>query len=166
MAKQPAFTVEQLREYRGLMTRLTNATQQRMQLNLQIADLEEKEAMVDAEIEQLEALLGSKFDGLRQAEDLFTVLKNPGDEELAELEIEGTGYVKKETKEKLLRKIFADYRRANPQATAISYRDVKETLEQNYGIECRSIANFFVGMLDSYETVGGNRNKAIVLPKP
>jgi hypothetical protein len=29
-----------------------------------------------------------------------------------------------------------------------------------------SIANFFVGMLDEYETEGGNRNKAIVLPKP
>lgn len=32
-------------------------------------------------------------------------------------------------------------------------------------VNTRSIANFFLGILSDYKTIGGNRNKAIVLPK-
>ncbi len=160
-----AFTVQQLREFRDLNTRLSNAMAQRMILNCQIAELEEKEAKIEAEIEEVTALLATDYMELSKADDLFAAGENPSDKELAEVQVEETSYVKKETKEKLLRKIFADYRKVDPKARTISYRHIKERLERDYNIECKSIANFFVGMLDRYETEGGNRNKAIVLPK-
>lgn len=118
------------------------------------------------DIAEIKAVLETDFSELLDAEDLFATTERSSEAPSAELVIEGTGYVKKETKVKLLAKIFDDYRRSNPKAETISYGEVKETLRRNYGIECRSIANYFVGMLDDYETVGGNRNKAIVLPKP
>jgi hypothetical protein len=62
-------------------------------------------------------------------------------------------------------KSLSDFKRANPAAKTISYTDVKNTLAETYKIKTRSIANFFLGILSDYETVGGNRNKAIVLPK-
>ena len=36
-----------------------------------------------------------------------------------------------------------------------------DPLAEKYQIECRSISNFFVGILDEYELVGGNRNRAV-----
>ena len=60
---------------------------------------------------------------------------------------------------------MADYRRANPDAETVSYTEVKNALAETYKIKTRSITNFFLGILCDYETVGGNRNKAIVLPK-
>ncbi|MGB0599246.1 MAG: hypothetical protein ACPGLY_21390 [Rubripirellula sp.] len=60
---------------------------------------------------------------------------------------------------------LADYRRANPDAETVSYTEVKNTLAETCKINTRSITNFFLGSLCDYETVGGNRNKAIVLPE-
>ncbi|WP_143549370.1 DUF1003 domain-containing protein [Rhodopirellula bahusiensis] len=136
-----------------------------MDISLKFAELYEIDEKNEAEIEKLTALLESSFEELGKVEDLFAASENPTDAELAEVKIEDTDYVKKETKGKLLKKIFADYQTANPKATTISYKHIKETLKREYSIECKSIANFFVGMLDGYETEGGNRNKAIVLPK-
>ncbi len=43
------------------------------------------------------------------------------------------------------------------------FRWIKKHLEDEYKIKCKSISNFFVGLLDDYELAGGNRNRSIVL---
>ena len=43
------------------------------------------------------------------------------------------------------------------------FKWIKEALADKFSIETRRISNFFVGMLDEYEWIGGNNNRAIKL---
>ena len=61
--------------------------------------------------------------------------------------------------------ILNDYLKEDPEADSVPFRWIKDRLEQEYKIKCRSISNFFIGILDDYELVGGNRNKAVKLKK-
>lgn len=81
------------------------------------------------------------------------------------VEIDSKHYVSASDKEVLLEKILSDYQLLNAKEKSCPFTHVKKELSQKYGIETRSISNFFVNHLGDYELIGGNRNKAIVMRK-
>lgn len=160
--KKKTFTVEELREFKTIRNRLTHLPNKREEIQRQIENLQAKLEELRAEEDELENRLSTDFAELQTEEGLFSTDQSG----VAELPlIERTGYVKKEEKGPLLSAIIHDYQRANPKAKTVSYSYVKTTLDERFGIQCKSIANFFLEQLPDYETTGGNRNKAIVLPK-
>jgi len=66
-----------------------------------------------------------------------------------------------EKKKRLFPQIMSEYLAVNPKAESVPFTWIKSHLAEKYRIECRSISNFFVGILDEHELVGGNRNRAV-----
>ena len=66
-----------------------------------------------------------------------------------------------EKKKRLFPQIMSEYLAVHPKAESVPFTWIKSQLAEKYQIECRSISNFFVGILDEYELVGGNRNRAV-----
>ena len=75
-----------------------------------------------------------------------------------------TGYVTNKQKDKLLKEILTNYIQENPCENSVKFQDVLSILKSNYGIETRTIGNFFSRQLKEYETFGGNKKKFIRLP--
>ena len=161
MGNKQTFTVEQLQEFQRLSKRLKQIEGWKQEMADKMAKLENQRRHADEEAAEIEKRLAGEFAELAEVGELFSTSAVPD----TALTLEETGYVTKDKKRLLFKKILADYRRANPAAETISYTEVKKTLAETYRISTRSIANFFLGILSDYETVGGNRNKAIVLPK-
>lgn len=161
--KKKAFTVKELHEFQGMRNRLEQLGSIREEIQRQIENLRTKVDELNAEEEELSSKLARDFSELQNEEGLFATSET--DAASSTPLIDSTKYVKSEKKGPLLDSILRNYQQLNPKAKTISYSEVKRTLEERYGIQCRSIANFFVDQLPNYETVGGNRNKSIVLPK-
>ena len=66
-----------------------------------------------------------------------------------------------EKKKRLLLQVMSEYLAVHPTAESLLFTWIKSHLAEKYQIACRSISNFFVGILDAYELVGGNRNRAV-----
>lgn len=160
MGKKHAFTIEQLQEFRRLSKRLKQIEGWKQEMAEQMAKLKRQQRHADEEAAEIEKRLSGEFAELAEVSELFSTSAVPD----TALTLEETNYVTKDKKELLFRKILSDFKRANPEAETISYTEVKNTLAETYKIKTRSIANFFLGILSDYETVGGNRNKAIVIP--
>ena len=64
----------------------------------------------------------------------------------AAIEIETKHYVSASDKEVLLEKILNDYQLLNAKEKSCPFTHVKKELSQKYGIETRSISNFFVSL--------------------
>jgi len=156
-----AFTIGQIQEFQRLSKRLRQIEIWNREISEQIAKLERQQRHADEESAEIQSKLDGEFAELSKVAELFSTSAVPD----TALTLEETKYVTKDKKELLFKKILSDFKRANPAAKTISYTDVKNTLAETYKIKTRSIANFFLGILSDYETVGGNRNKAIVLPK-
>ena len=75
-----------------------------------------------------------------------------------------TNYVTNKQKDQLLKEILANYSQENPHEDNIKFQDVLSILKDSYGIETRTIGNFFNSQLKKYETFGGNKKKFIKLP--
>ena len=75
-----------------------------------------------------------------------------------------TGYVTNKQKDKLLKEILTNYSQENPRENSVKFQEVLGILKNNYGIETRTIGNFFNRQLKEYETFGGNKKKFIRLP--
>ena len=161
MAKTKSFTIEQLQEFQRLSKRLKQIEGWKSEMDEQMAKLERQQRHAEEEAAEIQQRMSGEFAELGEVAELFSTSPVPD----TALTLEETGYVTKDKKRLLFRKILADYRRANPDAETVSYTEVKNTLAETYKIKTRSITNFFLGILCDYETVGGNRNKAIVLPK-
>ena len=72
-------------------------------------------------------------------------------------------YVTADAKRELLTKILHDHRQENPEAQGMSYSAIKSVLQSRYGIETASAGLFFRNELKEWKTVGGNKNKSVVL---
>ena len=68
-----------------------------------------------------------------------------------------------EKKKLLLPAILEDYKATHTDSKNVPFRWIKQHLEEKYKVKCKSISNFFVGLLDDYELAGGNRNRSIIL---
>lgn len=160
MDEERAYTLEQIREFRRLKVRLGQIAIWQESISEQLAKLERQKRHAEEEAAAIEKRIVEEFSGLESVAELFSTSPVP-DSALTPAE---TSYVTKDKKRLLLKKILQDFRTQNPKAQAVSYSHVKKELAAKYGIKTRSIANFFLGILSDYETTGGNKNKAIVLP--
>lgn len=161
MSQSKSFTIEQLQEFQRLSKRLTQIEGWKTEMVEQMGKLERQQRHADAEATEIQQRLSGEFAELGEVAELFSTSPVPD----TALTLEETGYVTKDKKRLLFRKILADFKKANPEAETISYTEVKNTLAGTYKVNTRSIANFFLGILSDHKTIGGNRNKAIVLPK-
>ena len=66
-----------------------------------------------------------------------------------------------EKQKRLLPQTMSEYLAVNPKAEAVPFTWIKSQLAEKYRIECCRISNFFVDILDEYELVSGNRNRAV-----
>ena len=73
-------------------------------------------------------------------------------------------YVTNKEKDKLIKEILTNYAQENPHEDSIKFQDVLSILKDSYGIQTRTIGNFFHRQLKEYETFGGNKKKFIKLP--
>jgi len=72
-------------------------------------------------------------------------------------------YVCQSDKVHILTEIIVKFKRVYPSRKTLPYTWIKEQLLIHYGVNTKSIANFFIGMLDRYEKSGGNRNRGILI---
>lgn len=79
------------------------------------------------------------------------------------LNIYNPNYVTTGDKVKLLEKILSDYKAENPKSKSMSFTDIKNVLKNRYQVETNSAGLFFRNQIKEYETIGGNKNKAVVL---
>ena len=100
------------------------------------------------ENEQLKKLLADK--DICKNNNLSVTLGNPK-------------YVSNTDKEKLLKIILDDFKTENPKDGTMTFQQVKAVLESRYGVETRTIGDFFRRQLLSYKTIGGNKKKMITL---
>ena len=166
MSEEKRYSVSELREIQSLSDAQNKLERRRREIAAQLADLDSRDTEIRREVARIEQKLGYEFTELEEVVSLLSSQVGPSVPVDPKLDaIKGAKYVKKEMKGRLLAAILEEYRQSKPNAKTMSYTDIKVILDQEYDIQCRSIANFFVGLLDEYETTGGNRNKAIVLPK-
>ncbi|MGI9459117.1 MAG: hypothetical protein ACR2NF_03885 [Pirellulales bacterium] len=74
-------------------------------------------------------------------------------------------YVTTADKQRMLERIIADHQKSHPEATSVSYRHIRNRLVHDYQIANATTASFFRNELKNYETIGGNKNKEIVIKK-
>ena len=73
-------------------------------------------------------------------------------------------YVSTADKQKILERIIADHQKTHPEATSVSYRHIRNELTHRFGVAA-STASFFRDQLKEFDTIGGNKNKEIVIKK-
>ena len=77
----------------------------------------------------------------------------------------GVKYVKSSRKEDMFQVLIDEYATENPKAESIRFSELHERLTARYGVECRSVSNFFKDILSEYDKIGGKRNRAIMLKR-
>lgn len=130
--------------------------------------------------DKLETLQSQKKVALRKLEEIQAVLdRDPaltavarklmktaleqagaGDEEFS---VYNPKFVTKHDKQRLLVKILRDFKKENPKASGMSFTAIRNVLVHRYKIETPSAGLFFRNEVKLFDTVGGNRNKEIVL---
>ncbi len=156
------FSVEDLEEFQRLKKRQRQLHRWRESIKEDLARLKEQQRHQEDELASVEEKLTKKYKPLEGKLELFTLSDVP---DSALQKVEGKKNVSSEKKKLLLPIILNDYLKEEPEADSVPFKWIKARLDQEYKIKCRSISNFFIGILDDYELVGGNRNKAVKLQK-
>lgn len=155
-----SFTIAQIQEFQRLSKRLAQIAAWKKELLDKMAVIERQMKRAAEEEAAIHSRIKDEYASLASVASLFSTSAVPD----TALSIEHTGYITKDKKRLLLARILEDYRKARPEAETMTYSEVKSILEREYSITTRSITNFFLGILCDYKTVGGNKNKAIVMP--
>lgn len=66
-------------------------------------------------------------------------------------------------KQRLITKILNDFQRENPNADGMSFKAIKNVLKQRYGVTTSSAGLFFRNEIKKFVTIGGNKNKQILI---
>ena len=156
------FSVEELEDFQRLKKRQRQLLRWRDSIKEDLARLKDQQRHQEEELASVEEKLTKKYKPLEGKLELFTLSDVP---DSALQKVEGKKNVSSEKKKLLLPIILNDYLKEDPEAESVPFRWIKARLDQEYKIKCRSISNFFIGILDDYELVGGNRNKAVKLQK-
>jgi hypothetical protein len=161
MAKK--FNTDEIAEFLRLKKREGQLIRWQESIAEEQAKLERQKRHQQDELAELQATLEKRFAALNDNLELFSLSDVP-DSAVIELNPSGRG-VSEEKKRLLLPAILEDYKATHPDAENVPFRWIKAHLEDKYKVKCKSISNFFVGLLDEYELAGGNRNRSVVLPK-
>ncbi len=114
----------------------------------------------ESELADLQKELSSKFSALKGRPELFTLSDVLDSEPRLDEHLKSVSLEKKRL---LLPLLLKEYQAENPDSKNVPFRWIKSRLEENYGVKCKSISNFFLGILDEYELAGGNRNRSVLL---
>ena len=123
-----------------------------------MAKLERQKVHQKEELAELQKEIKKKFAALDGQTELFSVEDQAVDRIAPQNVKKGIGL---EAKKRLLPTIIGEYLATHSGEDKIPFTWIKKQLEEKYDIKCRSISNYFIGVLDDYKLVGGNRNRAI-----
>ena len=156
-----SFSIQDIETFHQLKSREQQLLAWHESISEEMAKLERQKAHQEQELKELRSEIAKNYAALDSKPELFTSFRN------AAVHGINPDNVKKgmssEQKTRLLPSIIADYVAINPETTNVPFTWIKSHLESKYGITCRSISNYFVGVLDEYELEGGNRNRSIVV---
>jgi hypothetical protein len=153
------FSISEIEQFQKLKKRMRQLDSWSESLKVEMEKLRRQQGHESKERTEIEETLRTRFKQLEAASSLFSLSDVPD----TALEIKETHYVTANKKELLLEKMMNDYKALNPEETAVPFRWMKSELETRYEIKTRSVSNFFTGILDKYELVGGSRNRAVSL---
>jgi len=160
---EPTYSIPELLQFQMLQTNLNRIQKEIGEIDSEIELLQQKKTEAKKRIEDINTELNGKYKKLSKAMAKNNLVPiSPFESE--KIEIDSPNYVSKFEKEILLSKLISEYRRLYfPEKGAVPFTWIKSQLKEKYDIETKSISNFFVGILDKYELVGGNRNRSISL---
>lgn len=160
-----SFSIDDLKKVGGMLQRKRQIDNAVNEFDDKIETLERQKAAVLSELAEIQVALGGKYAELVEAAQAFVgnVSVIPPDDD--GFKIYNPKYVTNSDKETLLAKILSDFKAENPKSDGMTFQQVKNVLASRYGVETRTIGNFFRRQLPSYETKGGNKKKVIVKKK-
>ena len=157
------FSLDDLKKVGELLKRKRQIENWQKEIDDKIEKLErQKEASIAEQAEICEKLDG-EYAELVEAASEFASNAGIASEKQPEFAVYNPKYVSNADKEQLLKIILDEFKAENPKAGTMTFQQVKAVLESRYGVETRTIGNFFRRQLPSYETTGGNKKKVIVL---
>lgn len=153
------FTIEQIKEFRELKLLEHDLKKQCRDLDEQIKKFERQKAHQEEELKELRERLSKSFSELDQNEHLFRT------DELPETSSQSNRrtYITQDRKTELLDAAIEKYKAAFTDSDNMPFSWLKNYLEEEHDIHCRSVSTFFRGLMDEFTLAGGNRNKSIVL---
>ena len=156
---QKAFTVQQIAEYKKEKRQLMHAIQEEDDLQVQIAKTQKRLDQIANWKGRLEGNMKGKWAELESASGLFNL--SAVDEQ--KLDKEDSHYVTHARKERMFGRLVREFRETNPEEPAMSFGELTKRLKSKYGVQCRSVSNFFKSQLERQTLEGGTRNRRIVL---
>ncbi|WP_237227646.1 hypothetical protein [Rubinisphaera sp. JC750] len=158
------FTLGELRDVRKLLKRQNQIANWIRELDDKIDQCErQKRAAIEEKTEIEERLNGELSELAEAAKEMMGSTAGLEDDTLKGFKLYNPNYVTNDDKEKLLLKILLDFKRENPRAKGMTFQQILSVLKHRYGVETRTIGNFFRRQLGAYSTEGGNRKKYILL---
>lgn len=161
MAKK--FNTDEIAEFLQLKKRESQLVRWQKSIAAEMTKLENQTRHQQEELAELQETLEKRYSSLNDNLELFSLTDVP-DSAVIDLIPDGRG-ISLEKKELLLPAILEDYKATHPDTQNVPFRWIKQHLEEKYKVKCKSISNFFAGLLEEYELAGGNRNRSVVLPK-
>ena len=152
------FSVDEIQQFHKLKTREQQLLKWRASIDDEMERLKRQKRHQSEELEELQATINKKFAALNSQSELFS-LATDWSSGLSVDEVKKG--MSSEKKKRLFPQIMSEYLAVHPKAESVPFTWIKSHLAEKYQIECRSISNFFLGILDAYELVGGNRNRAV-----
>ena len=158
------FSVEDMRKVADMLRRKRQIENWKCEIDDKIDTLHRQQERADEELTDINRLLDGDYREL--VEIALEIGGNFGDpESVAEkFKVHNPNYVTNHDKETLLQEILKNFKLENPSAEEMTFQQVKAVLKTRYGIETRTIGNFFRRQLGAYETRGGNKRKVVVIP--
>ena len=152
------FSVDEIQQFHKLKTREQQLLKWRASIDDEMERLKRQKRHQSEELEELQATINKKFAALNSQSELFSLATDWSSGLTVDEVKKG---MSSDKKKRLFPQIMSEYLAVHPKAESVPFTWIKSQLAEKYQIECRSISNFFVGILDEYELVGGNRNRAV-----
>ena len=165
---EPTFSIQDLLKFQNLHKKLGQIQLEIDEIDKEQLLLQQKKEEAEKDREEINSDLTANYSELTaiaKNTSLFTFFQSGG-EEVGKFEIESPRYVHSSEKEIILTTMLSNYRRLYPDHESVPFTWIKHELKKRYAIETKSISNFFVGILNNYELLGGNRNRSISLIPP
>ena len=157
------FSLEDLKIVGELLKRKRQIENWQKEIDDKIETLERQKEASMAEAADIRDKLEGEYAELVEAASEFAADAGMATEKPTGFAVYNPKYVSNADKERLLKIILDDFKAENPKADTMTFQQVKAVLESRYGVETRTIGDFFRRQLPNYETTGGNKKKMIVL---
>ena len=155
------FSVKDIREFQKCMKRITQIEKWSLEIDAKIAVLKNQKQHAEKEKAELQEKVKTEFFELEQVKDLFAISEIPD----SALSPEESKYIDSEKKSGMFRKVIDSIlSESETPKVIISFREMKQKLEEIYDFETKNLPQFFRKELADFEKIGGVRNRKIVIP--